>query len=77
MLSAFKSAATNINRCSSYTVAMFNTETCKLITTAYSITFVKRAKRISSSDFARMEQVAEQKQRKLFEQNSYDNAADQ
>ena len=36
---------------------MFNTENCKLITTAYRITFVERAEYFSSSDFARMYKV--------------------
>jgi len=49
------------NRCSSYTEAIFNTENCKLISSAYNITFVRRAEHFSSSDFARMEQGAEQK----------------
>jgi len=55
---------------------MFNTENCTLITTAYNITFVRRAEHISPSDFGRMEKGAEQNHRKWYVQNTYDNAAD-
>jgi hypothetical protein len=53
----------NINRFGSYTEAMFNAEGCTLVTTAYSVPFVKKAEALASSDITNIEQGTKQKHR--------------
>jgi len=65
----------NINRFGSYTEAMFDTEDCTLVTTAYSVSFVKNAEALASSGIKNIEQGAKQKHRILCEKNIYPNAA--